>query len=196
MISSHTLKTILAASAVAAVALLACTSRRGENFISVNPPEISGTSGAASAPRLVLPLEVDLPSAEAFVRIGFGLEPGKSFQATSFLTTRLRTIQAQPLVRLVKSYNDFNGENVAEALGRFRGRVSAIEFGRSGSPILFIELPHWTHQREETTAEGIGTRIGEDDHRALIAELRKVFVEDLRATAFTEEGRRVRVWWR
>ena len=171
--------------------LASCTAY--ENNILISP---TAPSPDPNAPKTVLPLEVDLPTAEAFVRAGFGLEPGKRFQATSFVTTRLRTVQAQPLVRLLKSYGDFEGDKVAEGLAKFRGRVSAVEFGRSRGPILYIELPYWTHQREETIPSGPGTRISEKEHRALVAELRDVFVTDLKASEFTEKGHRVFIWWR
>ena len=178
----------------AAVALVACVTESGGNFL-VAPPGISGVSSSASAPAVVLPLEVDIAAAETFVRIGFGLESGKHFQATSFMTTRLRTVQAQQLIRIVKSYNDFEGEKVAAALGRFRGKVSAVEFGRSGSPLLYIELPHWTHQREETIPAGMGTRISEELNQQLVEELRQTFVVELNARDFSENKRRVRIWW-
>ena len=192
----RTVNASLAACLVVSAALVAC--RGNENYLPVpgKPLSVAGASSAASTPALVLPLEVDLPAAEAFVRTGYGLEPGKNFQATSFLTTRLRTVQAQSLVRIVKSYNDFEGEKVAEALGRFRGKVSAIEFGRSGSPVLFVELPYWTHQREETTASGMGVKISDEDNQALVAQLKEVFVNELKAREFAETGRRIGIGWR
>ena len=99
------------------------------------------------------------------------------------------------MIRIVKSYNDFDGEKVAAALGRFRGKVSAVEFGRSGSPLLYIELPHWTHQREETIPAGMGTRISEELNQQLVEELRQTFVVELNARDFSENKRRVRIWW-
>ncbi|BDI07279.1 hypothetical protein [Sphaerotilus microaerophilus] len=142
---------------------------------------------------MVLPLEVDLKVAETFVRIGYGLEKG--FQSTGFLTPRLRTVQAVPLIKMVKQYNDFEGERVAAAVQDLRGKVSGVEFGRDGSPVLFIELPYWTHQREETMIEGTGVKIDDKDTEQFITHLRKVFVSDLKASEFSVRGRTVRVWW-
>jgi hypothetical protein len=131
--------------------------------------------------------------AETFVRIGFGLEKG--FQSTDFLTPRLRTGQAVPLIKLVPQYNDFEGEQVAAAVQQLRGRVSGVEFGRDGSPVLFIELPYWTHQREETVTEGMGTKIPDVESEQFVSELRHIFVTQLKASEFSVRGRRVRVWW-
>jgi hypothetical protein len=142
---------------------------------------------------MVLPLEVDSKLAETFVRIGYGLEKG--FQSTGFLTPRLRTIQAVPLIKLVKQYNEFEGEKVAAAVQQLRGKVSGIEFGRDGSPVLFIELPYWTHQREETLTEGVGTKIEDKENDQFVAQLKHVFVTELKASEFSVRGRRIRVWW-
>ena len=142
---------------------------------------------------MVLPLEVDSKLAETFVRIGYGLEKG--FQSTDFLTPRLRTIQAVPLIKLVKQYNDFEGEKVAAAVQQLRGRVSGIEFGRDGSPVLFIELPYWTHQREEPLTESMGTKIEDEENDQSVAQLKQVFVTELKASEFSVRGRRIRVWW-
>jgi hypothetical protein len=150
-------------------------------------------SAAARPSALVLPLEVDLALAEAFVRLGFGQQRG--FQSTDFLTPRLRTVQAAPLIRLVGPYNDFDGERVAAAVQGLRGRISGVLFGRAGSPVLYVELPYWTHQREETLADGPGSKISEADHAALVAELRHLFVTELKATEFSTRGRTLRVWW-
>ncbi len=176
------------------VGLVACVTNRGVYFLEASP-EIAGVDRTASQTQLILPLEVNIAAAAAFVKLGFGLEPAIQFQSTSFVTPRLRTLQAQTLVALVKSYGDFEGEKVAEALSNFRGRVSAVEFGRAGSPILYIELPYWTHQLEENATSGPGQRISDEEAKALVAELREAFSVKLKAREFSEEKRRVRIWW-
>ena len=170
----------------------ACTDRGGY-YVETKPS--AKASGVADGEVLILPLEVDPQVAEAFVRIGYGLDEKKNFQSTVFLTPRLRTVQATPLIRLVKEYNEFNGERVAAAVEKFRGRVSAVEFGREGSPVLYFELPYWTHQREEAVPKGMGTKITEAENEMFIAELRQLFVGELKADEFSVEHRRVRVWW-
>ena len=95
----------------------------------------------------------------------------------------------------MKEYNEFNGERVAAAVEKLRGRVSSVEFGREGSPVLYIELPYWTHQREETLPSGMGTRITDAQTEELVAEIRKAFVGELKADEFSVNSRRVRIWW-
>ncbi len=176
------------------VALLASACNNGgENYIPAQASASAPVPGTLRPPELVLPLEVDPKLAESFVRIGFGIEKG--FQSTDFLTPRLRTVQAVPLIRLVKQYNEFDGESVAAAVQQLRGKVSAVEFGRDGSPVIFLELPYWTHQREETLTEGMGLKISDAENEKFIEELKSVFVEKLKASEFSVKGRRVRIWW-
>ena len=148
----------------------------GENIIPV--PTQANAAQPASAPaasELVLPLEVDIAVAEQFVRIGYALDRTQRFQSTEFLTPRLRTAQASHLIQLVKNYNEFNGESVAQAVSALRGRVSGVEFGREGSPVLYLDLPYWTHQREESKPAGMGAKISDEENDKLVAELRDTF---------------------
>lgn len=158
---------------------------------------MEAASKSASAPpattEIALPHEVDLKVAEEFVRIGYRLDEQQRFQSTEFLTPRLRTSQAAHLIRLVKRYNDFEGENVASAVAALKGRVSSVAFGREGSPVLYIELPHWTHKREE--AIGTGVRIDAGENEKFVVELRALFLENLQADEFSVRNRRIRIWW-
>lgn len=176
-------------------ALFACTERAGY-YLEVHPDPAASASSAVAAEGkdLILPLEVDLQVAETFVRIGFGLNENQRFQSTEFLTPRLRTAQAVALIRLVPNYNEFNGERVAAEVEKLRGRVSGIEFGREGSPVLYLELPYWTHQREESK-EAAGTKVSDEETSRFITELRRTFVDELKADEFQVSRRRVRVWW-
>lgn len=176
--------------------VLGCSDPSGHAISAKPAPAATGASVVvAEEPAPLLPLEVDQQVAETFVRIGFGLNDGQRFQSTEFLTPRLRTAQAAPLIRLVKHYNEFKGESVAAALDKLRGRVSAVAFGREGSPVLYIELPYWTHQREEAQPGIPGTKITDAESGKLVDELRQVFVGELQADEFTVNRRRVRIWW-
>ena len=176
--------------------LFACTDRGGY-YVDVKSAAAGSAASATAADgkNLILPLEVDQQVAEDFVRIGFGLNRNQRFQSTEFLTPRLRTSQAAPLIRMVKQYNEFNGERVATAVVKLHGRVSGVEFGREGSPVLYLELPYWTHQREEADTSGMGVKISDNDNDVFMAELRQVFVSELKADEFSARGRRVRIWW-
>jgi hypothetical protein len=147
---------------------------------------------------LKLPLAVDLAVAEEFVRIGFGLHKGKNFQSTQFLTPLLGTEQASHLIELVEEYRTFRGKPVAAAIRLLAGRVSGVEFGREGPPVVYIHLPHWTHQREGPITSGAGTRIPDDEHAKLVEELRSIFVGQLGAQEFSSDQiqkHRIRIWW-
>ena len=178
---------------ILSVLIFSACNNGGENYIPAQATASAPVPGALRPPEFVLPLEVDPKLAETFVRIGFGIEKG--FQSTDFLTPRLRTVQAVPLIRLVKQYNEFEGERVAAAVLQLRGKVSGVEFGRDGSPVLFVELPYWTHQREETRTEGMGAKIPDDENEKFVRELKRVFVSELKASEFSARGRRIRVWW-
>ena len=147
-----------------------------------------------------IPLEVDMTLAEQFVRIGFGPQilGQRGFQSTQFLTPPLSTAQAAPLVLVVPEYGSFKGPLVAEGIKRFSGRVSSVQFGREGSPVLYIDLPYWTHQREGPFPRENGTRISEEENARLVEELRNVFVGGLAAEEFGPDRinkRRIRIWW-
>lgn len=176
--------------------LAACTDGGGYYHETKPASAVSAASAAASpgGSNLILPIEVDQQVAETFVRIGFGLNKGQRFQSTEFLTPRLRTSQVAPLISLVGQYNEFDGQRVAAAVEKLRGRVSGIEFGREGSPVLYIELPYWTHRREETTPAGSAIKIPDADNDRFVAELKQVFVGELKADEFSVDRRRVRVW--
>ncbi len=84
---------------ILAVVVTAACNNSGWNHIPAQAAGSTPVPGSPRPPELVLPLEVDMTLAETFVRIGFGLEKG--FQSTDFLTPRLRTGQAVPLIKLV-----------------------------------------------------------------------------------------------
>lgn len=157
-------------------------------------------SSSATAAIKELPLEVDMELAKKFVTIGFGPrvlgKPG--FESTQFLTPQLSTRQASELITLVPEYGQFHGAAVAEALLRFSHRVSGVQFGREGSPVLYIDLPYWTHQREGPLSKGAGERISEEENEKLVQELRQVFVGELNAEEFSIDlirKRTIRIWW-
>ena len=163
--------------------------------VEVTPLPPSTTKGITH-----LPLEVDMALAEQFVKLGFGPQilGQRGFQSTQFLTEPLNTTQAAQLVRVVPEYGKFKGALVAEGIKRFAGRVSGVAFGRERSPVLYIDLPHWTHQREGPIGTGMGSRISDEEHARLVAELHKVFVGELGAQEFGPDRiskRTIRIWW-
>ncbi len=134
----------------------------------------------------------------AFVKLGYGDLFDMSFRSLNFTTEELDTESTQSVVSLVKSYNSFDGNKIAQALSQFKGRISSYQFGREGSPVLYINLPYWTHQREGDNSNTRGTKIEDSEFRKLLGELRQVFVNDLYCDEFDVDSirkRTVRVWW-
>jgi hypothetical protein len=162
--------------------------------------EITPLPPAATRGITELPLQVDMALAEQFVKLGYGPQilGQRGFQSTQFLTPELSTKQAAQLVRVVPEYGKFKGDRVAEGILRFAGRVSGVQFGREGSPVLYIHLPYWTHQTEGPINRGKGSRISDEENERLVAELRKVFVSELGAQEFGPDEinkRKIRIWW-
>ena len=147
-----------------------------------------------------IPLPVNMNLAKQFVSIGFGPQVlGQTgFQSTEFLTPVLSTRQASELVLLVPEYGPFKGDAVAKGIQRFVGRVSGVAFGRELSPVLYVHLPYWTHQREGPNTKEAGMRISDQENQRLVAELKNVFVDELGAVEFEPDSidkRTNRIWW-
>jgi len=185
----------LVAASLAIACALGLSACKEQGLYVMQSASAANASSSPASPSMVLPPEVDLHVAETFVKIAYGLHEGQRFQATEFLTPRLRTSQAAPLIRLVTHYNEFDGERVANAVSSLKGRVSGVEFGREGSPVLYIELPFWTHQREEANPAEKGAKINDAQSDAFANELRALFVDQLKADEFSVNRRRVRIWW-
>jgi hypothetical protein len=146
-------------------------------------------------------------NAMEFVKLGFGDDFGLEFRSLHFRTEELTTDEAQAVIRLI-NYEEFDGAKIAEAISQFKGRFAACEFGREGSPVLYVRLPCWTHQREGSPARKDGVRIEEAENDSLVAMLRDTFVEKLGASEFgaqktfadvpgvyVADKRKLRVWW-
>jgi hypothetical protein len=147
-----------------------------------------------------IPLPVDMKLAKQFVTLGFGpMVLGETgFQSTQFLTPVLSTRQTSELVLLVPEYGRFKGAAAARGIQSFAGRVSGMAFGRELSPVLYVHLPYWTHQREGPISKAAGTRISDRENQQLVAELKRVFVDELGAEEFGPDPidkRTIRIWW-
>jgi hypothetical protein len=140
-----------------------------------------------------------LQSAQTFVKLGYSdiLNDGAEFRSLVFFTDLMHTNEIQELVGLVKSYNAYEGERVAQAIKRFGGRVRGWRFGRIGSPALEVELPYWTHQIEGVSPQTEGVRISDSDHESLLQELSELaHTLDADVCETTDERRHtVRIWW-
>jgi hypothetical protein len=118
--------------------------------------------------------DAQLQDAIKFVMLGFGDDFGLAFRSLNFRTELLNTEQTQVVVRLIKEYGWFKGADVADALAPFKGRVRGYEFGRDGKPVLYINLPPWTHHQEGSYpwVKKPSRRVTVAEKNALVAELR------------------------
>ena len=139
---------------------------------------------------------------QQFVRLGFAdhLDPDAPFCSGEFLTQELTTTEVQAAMSVLPRINTFSGVQVAGSLDRFRGEVRAWKFGRSGTPVLHVLLPFWTHQVEERhVASPVGAPIQDAEHRALIERLQHCLVDELDAFDFVRVDETDHVWrarWR
>jgi hypothetical protein len=88
-------------------------------------------------------------SVMGFIKLCFGDDFGLDFRSLHSRTQELTTDEAQTVIRLI-NYGEFDVAKISEAISQFKGRIAAYEFGREGSPILYVRLPYWTHQRESS----------------------------------------------
>ncbi len=97
-------------------------------------------------------------------------------------------------IRLIDSYNDFNGELVAEKLlkAHNEGLVMVASFGRENSPVLYVKPPYWTTQRSngERTEEPEKIDI-KKSLRALKTIFAEVLADEVGETSYNE----MRFWW-
>lgn len=99
-------------------------------------------------------------------------------------------------IRLVKKYNEFIGDDVADLVLDLhnRGIISSVSFGRESSPVLYIKVPLWTSQSsknvygEKRQFSKRGFKILIDE---VIYELHKVNPDSI-DFVFDDE---IRAWW-
>ncbi len=133
-----------------------------------------------------------------FVKLGYGDLREKNYRSLNFVTECLETDKIIQIIPIVKNYNAFDGKKIANVLQKFRGKVSCYEFGRAGSPILHINIPYWTHQREYYHGPNPGEKISDSEVEQLINELKDVFIEQAYAEEFGVDAvmeRKVYFWW-
>jgi len=142
-----------------------------------------------------------IPSAQQFVKLGFGeaIDDDAPFYSHHFLTQELTTTEAQAVIPVLSSYNNFDGNRVSDAIGKFKGRVSGWKFGAAQSPLLLVVLAPWSHQVEDTKPGGpSGTKFTDSEVMALAAELKNTFVDQLHADSFEQyQGSQYvyAAWW-
>jgi len=142
-----------------------------------------------------------IQAAQDFIRLGYGdaVDNDAAFYSNEFLTQELSTVEVQAVLPLVRQFNLFAGDRVAQALGKFKGRVTGWQFGKASSPMLVVVLAPWSHQVEELPPGApSGRKFSERELEQIVQELRNTFIEELDADEFEQiEGSlyKYRAWW-
>lgn len=121
-----------------------------------------------------------------FVRLGF-------HDCSLNFTVRTGNADVVPhLLDAAGPYNDFDPDRVLAALAEVLPEAMGIEFGRESSPVLYVDIPFWTHQRmgDETRTQG---RLLEEAERVKIAQavvdaLRECAAETVSYQTVTSQG--------
>jgi hypothetical protein len=111
-----------------------------------------------------------------------------------FRTTPVDSDTAMELVDIIGLYNNFDPDKIKDVMRAFRGQVSGYEIGREYSPVIYVWLPYWTHQREYSE-ETHGKRIPEEELEGLRHSLFTCFKLALADEASEVAPSRLRFWW-
>ena len=116
---------------------------------------------------------------------------------------RLLTFRSEPItdfgvlcevLHLVGRYNRFNPATVLSELEPLFPRLSAVEVGREGSPVIYARVPHWTHQAVRWCQTGMGTPLT-NQHRHEIGESFLGAMKRAQADELSDYGTTCRAWW-
>lgn len=77
---------------------------------------------------------------------------------------------------IIGGYNAFQAGRVIEALRPVFPRLSSVEIGREGSPVIYAYVPHWTHQAIGHEGYGMGEPLSDEARREIGAD----FIEAMR----------------
>jgi len=88
----------------------------------------------------------------------------------------------------VGSYNEYQGRLVAAAFKKIEHLALSAEFGREGSPVLYVRL-----RREDIGEPGKGNPIGADEVMKTFTEMRKSRPDAAGVDRF--DNALLRFWW-
>jgi hypothetical protein len=133
----------------------------------------------------------------ALVALAYGdcQNPPRGCRLLTFRTEILSSFQlCSEVMSLVPSYNAWCVRTVLRELGPVFPKLSGIEFGREGSPVIYADIPYWTHQASEWNGGGMGERILDEERK----EAAKAFLDAMsraQAHELTFDGNKARAWW-
>lgn len=105
-------------------------------------------------------------------------------------------------------YNDFDGQAIADTFEPLFYDTMRVEFGREGSPVMYISIPFFPHQRYASTT-GRGDRYTDVDRQEFAARVidwaREVRADEISVRQFPGHDEvwnkpgpkpyRIRLWW-
>ena len=132
-----------------------------------------------------------------FVELGYKV-------STDFTVRASSVEEAQAMVNLVGTYNWFTTENVSRALESCHDAMD-ISFGRAGSPVLYVTVPYWDHQKFSYTKKGYGTKLSRGEREEIAENIINAFVQEAGPDEHgkwdyvngynTDEPYKLRFWW-
>lgn len=112
-------------------------------------PVVAKVADAAAAPTTSSVYQDTL----AFVRLGYGDSHDLYVRSLDFRTECLSTSLMQQALRLVPEYNAFEGAKIADGIEKLHGEIMCWQFGREGSPVIYMQIPYWLGQAEKACPE-------------------------------------------
>lgn len=168
-----------------------------------HPHDRSSAQSSRPMQLVKTPPRVDLSSATTvdMVRLGYGDTQDPPLQARSldFRTEMITSFdEFSSCLRAIGEYNCFDAEKVIDALGPLWSQLMYVNVGRECSPVIYVHLPCWTHQRIGERG-GWGEPLGNEAILELAGRVRLA----LRAAEADEVGSEViggmvhtvRGWW-
>jgi len=112
-----------------------------------------------------------------------------------FRTNPVDSDTAMELVDIIGGYNNFDPAKIKDVMRAFRGQITGYEVGRECSPVIYVWLPYWTHQREDWEMLETGERIPEDELEGLKRSLTTCFKLALADEVQEVSTSVIRFWW-
>jgi hypothetical protein len=112
-----------------------------------------------------------------------------------FRTNPVDSDTAMELVDIIGGYNNFEPGKIKDAIRPFCGQVTGYEVGREYSPVIYVVLPYWTHQREDWERQEMGEQIPQREIEKLKAGLVAAFRFALADEVEEVSESIIRFWW-
>ncbi len=100
-------------------------------------------------------------------------------------------------VRLVRAYNNFRGDEVADALKGLheRGCISSVKFGREGSPVVYVGVPYWTNQASNYDNKDVRRQYDDKERKAMYSAIKDGLQPTDPDEYDIDQFGEVRAWW-